>query len=194
MDRVLVAQIGAAHGLRGEVRLRSYTAEPMAVKDYGTLESEDGTQRFKIESLRPAKDVLIARLAGVADRNAAERLRNLRLYVARDRLPPPEEDEFYHADLIGLAAVAPDGRDIGTVAALHNFGAGDLLEVKLADGATVMLPFSKAIVPDIDIAAGRIVIDLPDSAEAGDAGERDGAKHLAPHPAAARRPSPSRGR
>jgi 16S rRNA processing protein RimM len=161
MRRVLVAQIGAAHGLRGEVRLRSFTAEPMAVKDYGALESEDGTQRVEIESLRPARDVLIARLAGVADRNAAERLCNLRLFVARDRLPPPDNDEFYHADLIGLSAVAPDGRDIGTVVALQNFGAGDLVEVKLADGATVMLPFTRSVVPQVDVASGRIVVDWP---------------------------------
>jgi 16S rRNA processing protein RimM len=164
MSRVLVAQIGAAHGLRGEVRLRSFTAEPMAVKDYGVLESEDGTQRFEIESLRPAKDVLIARLAGVADRNAAERLCNLRLYVARDRLPAPDNDEFYYADLIGLSAVASDSREIGTVVGLQNFGAGDLVEIKLTDGATVMLPFTKRIVPRIEIAAGRIVVDPPDGA------------------------------
>jgi 16S rRNA processing protein RimM len=167
MDRVLVAQIGAAHGLRGEVRLRSFTAEPMAVKDYGALESEDGARSFEIESLRPAKDVLIARLTGIADRNAAEALCNLRLYVPRARLPEPEADEFYHADLIGLVAVAPDGRDIGTVVALQNFGAGDLIEVKLVDGATVMLPFTKATVPEVDVAGGRVVIDMPADADDG---------------------------
>ena len=162
MDRVLVAQIGAAHGLRGEVRLRSFTEDPMAVKDYGALESEDGARRFEIESLRPAKNVLIARLAGIADRNAAEALCNLRLFVARDRLPPPEDGEFYHADLVGLAVVARDGRDVGTVVALHDFGAGDLIEVKLVHGATVMLPFTEAVVPEIDITGGRIVVDLPE--------------------------------
>jgi 16S rRNA processing protein RimM len=165
MDRILVAQIGAAHGLRGEVRLRSFTAEPMAVKDYGALESEDGARRFEIESLRPAKDVLIARLAGIADRTTAEALRNLRLFVARDRLPPPADDEFYHADLIGLAAVAPDGRNLGTVVAVQNFGAGDLIEVKFVDGATVMLPFTKTIVPEIDVVGGRVVIDVPADAD-----------------------------
>src|SRR5262245_54313439 len=162
--RVLVAQIGAAHGLRGEVRLRSFTADPMALRDYGVLESEDGTQRFEIEALRPAKDVLIARIAGIADRTAAERLRNLKLYVPRERLPAPDADEFYHADLIGLVAVAPDGRDLGTVVALQNFGAGDLIEVKRADGATVLLPFTKAVVPEIDLAGGRIVVDWPEGA------------------------------
>jgi 16S rRNA processing protein RimM len=173
MQRVLVAQIGAAHGLRGEVRLRSFTEDPMAVKDYGALESEDGARRFEIQSLRPAKDVLIARLAGIADRTAAEALCNLRLFVARDRLPPPETDEFYHADLIGLAAVAPDGRELGTVLALHNFGAGDLIEVKLTDGATVMLPFTKAAVPEIDIAGKRIVVELPEDAASSGSGETE---------------------
>jgi 16S rRNA processing protein RimM len=164
MDRVLVAQIGAAHGLRGEVRLRSFTAEPMAVKDYGALESEDGLQAFTIEALRPAKDVLIARLAGVGDRDTAEQLRNVKLYVPRARLPAPEADEFYHADLIGLAAVATDGRAIGTVVALQNFGAGDLIEVKRLDGAIELLPFTKAVVPEVDVAGGRIVVDWPESA------------------------------
>src|SRR5262245_54923408 len=100
-DRVLVAQIGAAHGLRGEVRLKSFTQDPMAVKDYA-LHGEDG-RTFAIEGLRPAKDSLVVRFAGVTDRNAAEALRNLRLYVERASLPAPEADEFYHADLIGLA-------------------------------------------------------------------------------------------
>jgi 16S rRNA processing protein RimM len=173
MDRVLVAQIGAAHGLRGEVRLRSFTADPMAVKDYGALESEDGARRFEIQALRPAKDVLIARLAGIADRTAAEALCNLRLFVARDRLPPPEADEFYHADLIGLAVVARDGRELGAVVALHDFGAGDLIEVKLAHGASVMLPFTKAVVPEIDVAGKRIVVELPEDAPSSGAGESE---------------------
>ena len=104
-SRVCVAQIGAAHGVRGEVRLRSFTADPLAVKDYGALESEDGALRLEIEALRPAKDHLVARLAGIRDRDAAERLRNIKLFVPRDRLPATGPDEFYHADLIGLAAV-----------------------------------------------------------------------------------------
>ena len=105
-DRICVAQFGAAHGIRGEVRLRSFTQDPLAVTAYGPLESEDGTQRFKIEALRPAKDHFVARLTGIDDREAAEKLTNLRLYVSRDRLPPIENDEtFYYADLVGLAAV-----------------------------------------------------------------------------------------
>jgi len=158
-DRVLVAQIGAAHGLRGEVRLKSFTQDPMAVKDYA-LHSEDA-RTFTIESLRPAKDWLVARLAGVGDRTAAEALRNLRLYVERTSLPPPEAGEFYHADLIGLAAFDTGGRALGTVVAIHNFGASDIIEIKPESGSAVMLPFTGTAVPDIDIAAGRLLVDPP---------------------------------
>jgi 16S rRNA processing protein RimM len=158
--RVLVAQVGAAHGLRGEVRLWSFTEDPMAVKDF-CLESEDGTQTFAIESLRLAKDFLVARFAGVSDRSAAEALRNLKLYVPRARLPQTQPEEFYHADLIGLAAVATDGSALGTVVAIHNFGAGDLIEIKPERGATVMVPFTDAVVPTIDLAAGRLIVDPP---------------------------------
>jgi len=159
-DRICVAQIGAAHGIRGEVRLRSFTQDPMAITAYGPLESEDGTRRFEIEALRPAKDHFVARLAGVPDRDAAEKLTNIKLYVSRDRLPPIEDDgTFYHADLIGLAAVTPDGAALGTVTAIHNFGAGDLVEIKPAGGGeAMMVPFTDAAVPEIDVAAGRIVV------------------------------------
>src|SRR5262245_59733148 len=102
----------------------------MAITSYGPLESEDGARRFEIETLRPSKDHFVARLAGVTDRNAAETLTNLKLYVSLDRLPPAAEGEFYHADLIGLAAVTPDGASLGTVTAVHNFGAGDVIEIK----------------------------------------------------------------
>jgi 16S rRNA processing protein RimM len=159
-DRICVAQIGAAHGIRGEVRLRSFTEEPMAVMAYGPLESEDGTRRFTIEALRPAKDHFVARLAGVADRDAAEKLVNIKLYISRDKLPPIEDDEtFYHADLVGLAAVTPDGAPLGTVTAILNFGAGDLVEIKpQGGGEPLMVPFTEAAVPEIDIAAGRMVV------------------------------------
>jgi 16S rRNA processing protein RimM len=160
--RICVGRIGAAHGTRGEVRLWSFTADPMAIKDYGALASEDGTRTFTIETLRPAKDFLVARLAGIADRTAAEALCNLDLYVARERLPAAEADEFYHADLIGLAVVSGDGRALGSVVALHNFGANDLLEVRPTVGnTTVMLPFTEAVVPVVDVPGGRIVVDPP---------------------------------
>ena len=159
-DRICVAQIGAAHGIRGEVRLRSFTQDPRAVTSYGPLESEDSTQRFEIEALRPAKDHFVARFAGIDNREAAEKLTNLKLYVPRDRLPPIEDDEtFYFADLVGLTAVTPDGAPLGTVTAVHNFGAGDLIEIRpQAGGEPHMVPFTDANVPEIDIAAGRVVV------------------------------------
>ena len=161
-DRVCVAQIGAPHGVRGEVRLWPFTADPMALLEYGTLQSEDGARQFEIETLRPAKDHLVARLHGVGDRTAAERLKNLKLYVPRERLPPPEAEEFYHIDLIGLPVFDTQGAQLGTVAAVHNFGAGDLLEVQpAAGGASVLLTFTETVVPLVDVAARRIVVDPP---------------------------------
>ena len=158
-DRICVAQIGAAHGIRGEVRLRSFTEDPMAIASYGPLESEDGTRRFEIEALRPSKDLFVARLAGITDRNAAGALTNLKLYVSRDRLPPAKDGEFYHADLVGLAAVTPDGASLGTVTAIHNFGAGDVIEIKPESGGeTLLVPFTDTTVPEIDLAAGRMVV------------------------------------
>jgi 16S rRNA processing protein RimM len=161
-QRVCVGRIGAAHGIRGEVRLQSFTADPLAIADYGPLESQDGKRSFEIETVRPAKDVLVARLKGVTDRTQAEALRNAWLYVPRERLPAPEADEFYHADLIGLTAMTASGETIGTVVAVHDFGAGDMLELRLtAGGTTVMVPFNEQAVPQIDLAAGRIVVDPP---------------------------------
>jgi 16S rRNA processing protein RimM len=162
VERICVARIGAAHGIKGEVRLWSFTADPAAVADYGPLESEDGTQRFEIEAMRPAKDHLVARLSGVRDRDAAERLVNTRLYVARERLPAPEPEEFYHADLIGLRVEGRDGAALATIVGIHDFGAGDLLELRpLGGGGTVLMPFNAQTVPEVDIAGGRIVIDPP---------------------------------
>src|SRR3954451_8117061 len=114
--------------MRGEGRLKAFTEDPLSVTRYGALESEDGKRRFEIEAVRPAKDMLVARLKGVADRDAAEALKNIRLYVARAKLPQPEADEFYYADLIGLTAQRGNGEAVGTVKAIHNFGAGDLVE------------------------------------------------------------------
>src|SRR6185369_11840710 len=121
----------------------------MAVTSYGPLENEDGTRRFEIEALRPAKDHFVARLKGVGDRTDAEKLTNVKLYVSRDKLPPVEDDEtFYHADLIGLAAVTPDGTPLGTVTAILNFGAGDLLEIKPVTGDHLLVPFNDRAVPE----------------------------------------------
>ncbi len=157
--RICLGQIGAAHGVGGEVRLRSFTSDPAAIAGYGPLETEDG-RIFQIESMRPAKDHFVARLSGIRDRDAAQALANTKLYVPRERLPETAEpDEFYHADLIGLAVVDPAGKNLGTVVAIHNFGAGDLIEVQESEGRpTEMLPFDAATVPMVDLAAGRIVV------------------------------------
>jgi 16S rRNA processing protein RimM len=160
--RVCLGQIGAAHGVRGEVRLRSFTSDPAAIAHYGPLETEDG-RIFQIESLRPAKDHFVARLSGIGDRDAASALANTKLYVPRARLPETgEPDEFYHADLVGLAVLDSAGNRLGTVVGIHNFGAGDLLEVrKESGGQTEMVPFDTSHVPSVDIAAGKIVVDPP---------------------------------
>jgi len=159
--RVCLGQIGAAHGVRGEVRLHSFTAEPGAIADYGPLETEDG-RILEIEAMRPAKDHFVIRLAGIRDRDAAAALTNTKLYVPRERLPATQEpDEFYHADLIGLAAVDRAGQKLGTVVAVHNFGAGDLIEVQPENGgATQLVPFDATHVPAVDVASGKIVVDF----------------------------------
>jgi len=160
--RVCLGQIGAAHGLRGEVRLRSFTAEPSAIATYGPLETEDG-RVVEIEGLRPAKDHFVATLSGIADRNAAGKLTNAKLYLPRDRLPQPVgADEFYYADLVGLAAVDRDGRPVGIVIAVHNFGAGDLIELQRTQGGkSELVPFDVDCVPEVDLEAGRLVVHLP---------------------------------
>jgi 16S rRNA processing protein RimM len=162
--RICVARIGAAHGTIGEVRLWPFTADPQAVARYGALTTADG-RPVEIASLRSGKGFFIARIAGVNDRNGAERLRNLDLFIPRDRLPPPAADEYYHADLIGLAAQDRDGNPLGTLIAVHNFGAGDLLEIAPARGETLLLPFTTAVAPEVDVAAGRIIIDPPTETE-----------------------------
>ena len=153
-DHVVIAVVGAPHGLRGEVRVKSYTENPMAVGDYGPLLGADG-KTYRIKALRPVKDdIIIARLESVADRTAAEAITNLVLSVARGQLPPVEDDdEFYHADLVGLSVLDESGQVIGQVIGLMNFGAGDMLDIKLnRPGPSALLPFTKAFVPTIDLA------------------------------------------
>jgi 16S rRNA processing protein RimM len=163
--RICVARIGAAHGLRGEVRLWTFTEDPMSVTRYGPLSTKDGARQLEVARARAAKDHLVAALTGVTTREEAERLNGVELYVARDRLPPPDEGEFYHADLIGLAAVDAAGTPLGTVSAIHNFGAGDIIEIAPPQGAPLMLPFTDAVVPTVDIAGGRVVIEMPGEIE-----------------------------
>ncbi len=161
-DRVLMAEIGAAHGIRGEVRVKPHGDDPMALADYGPLETEDGTRSFEILSLRPQKHMLIVRFKGVNDRNAAEALTRTRLYVPRERLPEPDEDDFYHADLIGLQVYDESGELLGKVATIANFGAGDLLEIRPVGSTSFFLPFTREVVPEIDIANGRILAVPPE--------------------------------
>ncbi|MTV17793.1 MULTISPECIES: ribosome maturation factor RimM [Bradyrhizobium] len=158
---VCVARIGAAHGVRGAVRLWTFTEDPLAVKDYGPLMTKDGTRQFEVTHAREAKDHLVVTLKGVASRDDAERLNGLELYVPRDRLPDTDDGEYYHTDLIGLAAVTTTEQPLGKVIAIHNFGAGDIIEIAPPQGATMLLPFTNAVVPTVDLDGGRVVIDLP---------------------------------
>jgi 16S rRNA processing protein RimM len=162
-SRVLVGVFGAPHGVRGELRVKAYTAEPLALLDYGPLESEDGSRRFVIEAARPVKDdLIVARIAGLRDRDAAAALTNTKLYVDRSKLPEAEEDEFYLTDLVGLRVEDSSGALLGTVASVPNYGAGDLLEIALTESRrTVHLPFTRAFVPEVDIAGGRVIADPP---------------------------------
>jgi 16S rRNA processing protein RimM len=161
--RVCVAKIGAAHGLRGEVRLQVFTEDPDAVVGYGELESEDGSRKFRVSSLRPAKGHFIAKFEGVNDRNASELLTNTQLFVLRDKLPAIGEAEtFYHADLIGLRVEDKSGKALGVVGAVRNYGAGDLLEVSARPNAPgTLVPFIEQFVPEVDLKKGRVVIDPP---------------------------------
>jgi len=167
-DLVLVGRFGAAHGVRGEIRLKSFTGNPEAIADYAPLYDKTGTRKFVLTSLRHVReDMFVARVEGVASRNEAEALVNLDLHADKAQLPEPDEDEFYHSDLIGLAAMLEDGTRIGDVLNVLNFGAGDILEVKPAQGGeTLLYPFTKAVVPVIDVAGRRVVIAPPQESEA----------------------------
>jgi len=160
--RILLGRISGAHGIRGEVVIHAYTVTPESIGAYGPVFDKAGTRSFEIASARATPKGVVARLKGVGDRTAAEALKGVELYVNRDRLPAAAEGEFYHADLIGLAAVAPEGMQIGEIVAVQNFGAGDLLEIRLAaSGKIELVPFTEAVVPEIDIAAGRAVVAMP---------------------------------
>ncbi len=161
MDRVCVAKIGAAHGLRGEVRLQVFTQDPDAIIGFGELTSEDGTKKFRVASLRPANGHFVAKLRDVNDRNASELLTNIELYVTRDKLPTIEADgEFYHADLIGLRVEDKAGKNYGVVIAVRNYGASDLIEVaEPPKKSGTLIPFIDQFVPEVDVEAGRVVIE-----------------------------------
>jgi 16S rRNA processing protein RimM len=161
--RVCVGAIGGAHGVRGLVRIKSFTETPGDLTAYGELTDEAGERRFSLTVTGRVKGAVLARIADVADRDAAAALKGTRLYVARDALPPPAADEYYYADLIGLAVELPDGTAVGRVRAVDDYGAGDVLEVALdrprGGGPVVMVPFTRAAVPVVDPDAGRIVVN-----------------------------------
>jgi 16S rRNA processing protein RimM len=162
---ICVARIGAAHGVRGAVKLWTFTEDPLAVKAYGPLLTKDGARQFEVTGAREAKGHLVATLKGVSTREDAERLNGIELYVARENLPDTDEDEYYHADLIGLAAVNAANEPLGRVVAIHNFGAGDIIEIAPPSGSTMLLPFTNAVVPSVDVAGGRVVIEMPKEIE-----------------------------
>lgn len=159
--RVVLCVIGAPHGVRGECRVKAFTADPLAIGDYGPLFAGDG-QAFEIIDGRLVKDdILVVRFKGITDRDIVAKLTHTELFVDREALPPPEdEEEFYHADLIGLAVVDLADAPVGTIHAVHNFGAGDMLEIRPATGGgTWLQPFTKIAVPKVEISARRVTID-----------------------------------
>jgi 16S rRNA processing protein RimM len=161
--KLCVGVITAPRGVRGQVRVKSFTAEPDDIVRYAPLTNADGSNEYRLEVVGHAKGVLLARVEGIKNREAAEALRGVELFVDRDVLPDAEdEDDFYYADLIGLTAVLPDGGVYGTVKALHDFGAGDMIELSLNVSGNIILPFTKAVVPEVDMANGRIVVDPPE--------------------------------
>ncbi|MBS0277305.1 MAG: ribosome maturation factor RimM [Proteobacteria bacterium] len=166
---VLLGAVIGAQGLKGEVKVKTFTQSPARLGAYGPLHTKDG-KRFRVLSVREAKDAAVVALDGVNDRNAAEALKGAELFVPRSALPKEEADEFYHADLVGLRAEDTEGRAMGTIRAVHNFGAGDVLEIVRDDGDEVFLPFTREVAQEIDIEGGRIVIAAPEEIEAGEKG------------------------
>jgi len=182
VGKVCVGQFAGSHGVRGLVKLKSFTGDPAAVTAYGPLVDETGGRSFRVTLQGKAKDLFLAKVEGVTSREQAQALAGVLLHVDRAALPETgDEDEFYHADLVGLRAELADGTLYGTVKAIHDFGGGDVLEIRIASGALEMLPFSKACVPVVDVRNGRLVVDLPAVVEAregqddGDSAEGEGA-------------------
>lgn len=160
--RLLLGRIVAAHGVRGEVVVHSFAAEPADIATYGALSDKAGTRAFVLKVIRVTPKGVVARIKDIADRNAAEALKGTELYVDRAKLPMAADNEFYHSDLIGLTAVTPEDRVIGKIVAVPNYGAGDLIEIALtATSKTELVPFTDAFVPQIDLAAGRVVVRMP---------------------------------
>ena len=159
---VCLGAIAGAHGIKGLVRLKSFTARAQDIAAYGPLQDAGGTRHFELALTGTSRGALIARIKGIENRDAAERLKGEKLYVTRDRLPPAEAGEFYQADLIGLAAEREDGTKLGRIVAVHDFGGGPSLEIAPESGATLMVPFTATVVPVVDITGGRIVVAPPE--------------------------------
>ncbi len=164
-DKVCVGAIAGSYGVHGEVRLKSFCAEPDAIADYGPLSDENGTRDFTVSLTRPMKNGFVARLGGVSTKEQADALKGVQLFAPRDRLPAPEDDEYYHADLMGLTVLDTGGTVLGTVKSVMDHGAGDLIEIH-GPGmeTTILLPFTKACVPTVDLTSGRIIVDPPEGA------------------------------
>lgn len=162
-DHVCVGAIAGSFGVRGEVRLKSFCAEPEAIAAYGPLSDEQGKTSWDIKLSRPVKGGYAAKLSGVANKEAADALKGTRLYAPREKLPKLPDDEFYHADLIGLTVFDTGGIELGRVKAVLNHGAGDLLEVAAkGHNQPILLPFTLANVPTVDLSTGRVITDPPD--------------------------------
>jgi len=160
-DLICLGAVAGAYGVRGEVRLKSFCAVPEAIAQYGPLTTEDG-RSFDVTLTRPISGAYAARLSGVTTKEAADALKGARLHVSRDRMPPPDDEEYYHADLIGVAVFDTGGVRIGEIKAVQDHGAGDILEVSRPGLPELLVPFTRATVPTIDLEADRIIIDPPD--------------------------------
>jgi 16S rRNA processing protein RimM len=165
-ERLCVGVIAGAHGVRGLVRIKSFTEDAADLTAYGPLTDEGGTRRFEVAVTGQAKGMLLARIEGIGDRDGAQALRGVHIYVARAALPELEEEEYYVTDLIGLGAEDPNGTPLGKIAAVQNFGAGDILEIECPGEEPLLVPFTKAAVPRVDLAGGRVVVAPPEAIEA----------------------------
>jgi 16S rRNA processing protein RimM len=161
-EKVLMAKIGAAHGIRGEVRVKPFGDDPLSFTDYGVLTTRDGKLSFEVERARVQKTVVVTKFKEITDRNRAEELNGVELFVGRDKFPEPEEDEFYHSDLDGLSVFDLQGEPLGKIVAVQDFGAGDLLEIRPARGRTFYVPFTKDFVPKVSLAEKSVTVELPD--------------------------------
>jgi len=162
-QRVLLGEISGVHGIRGDLLVRTYTATPESIASYGPLTDATGVKTFSLKIVRVTDKGVVARVAGIADRTAAEALRGTKLFIAREKLPEPDTSEYYHSDLIGLKALAHDGTPLGKIVSVQNFGAGDLLELQPPEGASEFIPFEDQWVPTVDLSSRSVVIRRPPS-------------------------------